>query len=113
MYRLKTRLFESYDPWVRPIIHAQHRANIHLDFTLLQLLSMNEVSETMTVSGYLNLVWRDEFMHWTAGDEDNITEIRVSMDQIWKPDIFLLNAADQSSWNQWATSSIYNMLNIE
>ena len=44
-------------------------------------------------------------MKWEPNEEENITDIRVLVDFIWNPDIFLFNAADQSSWNQWTTSS--------
>jgi hypothetical protein len=86
-------------------MNVHDKIKVKLDFTLLQLINMNDQVESMTVSGYLNLVWIDEFMHWNPDEDENITDIRVLVDFIWNPDIFLLNAADQSSWNQWSTSS--------
>lgn len=105
LYRLHKRLFDGYDPWIRPVMNVHDKIEVKLDFTLLQLINMNDQVESMTVSGYLNLVWMDEFMHWEPNEEENITDIRVLVDFIWNPDIFLFNAADQSSWNQWTTSS--------
>ena len=69
-------------------------------------------------------------MYWTSSDEGNTSMIRVDVTQIWNPgffffqtiifyikvvynlflifkDLFLINALDSGSWNQWGTNSNY------
>ena len=68
-------------------------------------------------------------MRWTPSEEGNCSALRINVNNIWNPgnllinyhsltfvfvlffkcfyfiDVFLFNAADQGSWNQWDTSS--------
>ena len=59
----------------------------------------------MISSSYLNLVWTDEGLIWEPNEEGNITVIRIPIEKIWIPDIFVYNGADRSSWNPWGTNS--------
>ena len=67
-------------------------------------------------------------MYWTPSEEGNTSMLRVDVTQIWNPglfffrtliffikviyflffkDLFLVNALDSGSWNQWGINSNY------
>ncbi|XP_045203704.2 acetylcholine receptor subunit beta-type unc-29-like [Mercenaria mercenaria] len=67
---LRTKLFvtDGYDKRIRP---SNNQSDPIVEYVNLYLLSINELSETtetLKTTGYLWLLWHDEFLQWTPED---------------------------------------------
>ena len=56
LYRLNHMLFKDYDKFTKPVRRSQTVINVTIDFTLNQLLLMNDYTELITLSGWPNIV---------------------------------------------------------
>ena len=55
-YRLKSTIYDGYDPMIRPVKDPWTVTNVTIGFTLKQVLSFDDTSETITVSAWPNMV---------------------------------------------------------
>ena len=59
---------------------------------LLSIHELDEVSETLTTTGYLEISWIDDFLQWTPANFGGIEHIFLPQDDVWKPDVALKNS---------------------
>lgn len=110
---LRTYIFttNTYDSKVRPIDNQSLAIDVYVSFYLLALNSLDEVSEVMTTTGYLYVVWQDEQLDWTPASYGGITASFWPQGDIWRPDIALKNSAirykplGDSSLNVYVTNT--------
>jgi hypothetical protein len=50
---------------------------------------------------------------WEPKEYGGITILRLLIDQIWNPDLFLYNAAEKDSWNQWYLKEFFYSFQFE
>ncbi|KAH8273667.1 hypothetical protein KR018_007993, partial [Drosophila ironensis] len=125
--RLHAELFMNYDNNVQPQfdgVPTTVRLGLKISY-----LDIDEMNGMLTVHSWMNIRWRDELRAWRPLQYDNITEIQLRPDEVWKPDIALMNGADGGMFGhaivilrhdgsfQWVPPGIYsaycnlNMLN--
>ncbi|XP_050789258.1 acetylcholine receptor subunit beta isoform X2 [Gopherus flavomarginatus] len=92
--RLLEKLFENYNPNVRPARTLTDKVFVRVGMSLSQLISLNEKDEELTTKVYMDLEWTDYRLSWNVSDFDDITSIRTSSDKVWLPDIYLMNNND-------------------
>ncbi|XP_026578993.1 acetylcholine receptor subunit beta [Pseudonaja textilis] len=92
--RLRTRLFETYSATVLPIHQISHKVPVRVGMSLSQLISLNEKDEELTTKVYMNQEWIDYRLTWNPAEFEGITAIRVGADEVWLPDIVLMNNND-------------------
>eukprot|EP00794_Sanderia_malayensis_P007494 gene7494-8325_t len=85
---------------------AQAPINVNISLTLLQILKVDEKNGIFSSSVWLRLSWKDNSMKWNSSEYGNVTEMRVSPDRVWVPDIFLLNNAEGSFEVQGALAKL-------
>ena len=39
----------------------------------------------------IHQVWKDDYLRWNPSDYDGITEITIPAEQVWLPDVAILN----------------------
>uniref|UniRef100_A0A8C4YEM7 Acetylcholine receptor subunit beta n=1 Tax=Gopherus evgoodei TaxID=1825980 RepID=A0A8C4YEM7_9SAUR len=85
--RLLEKLFENYNPNVRPARTLTDKVFVRVGMSLSQLISLvrNQSSRSE---------WTDYRLSWNVSDFDDITSIRTSSDKVWLPDIYLMNNND-------------------
>ena len=66
-----------------------------VSFFLLSINELDEVSETLTTIGYLFVEWEDEFLTWEPEDYGGINYYQFPQDDVWKPDIALINSVEK------------------
>lgn len=91
---LRKYLFEdnSYDKNIRPIINSSKTIEIQQGIAVQTLESFNQIDETLSLNMWVRSNWRDEFLDWKDTNH-TLDFISVSSNEIWTPDIELLNAA--------------------
>ncbi|CAJ0958503.1 unnamed protein product [Ranitomeya imitator] len=55
---------------------------------------INEKDEELTTKGFMNLAWNDLRLTWDPKQYSGIETLRIPSDQVWKPDIVLMNNND-------------------
>ncbi|KAI8519031.1 acetylcholine-gated cation-selective channel [Branchiostoma belcheri] len=79
---LRRFLIENYDSSVRSVRNARQATEVKVDVALRQVL---------------RLLWTDEFLTWFPEEHGGQSVIRIPCKDIWLPDIYLYNNADEIS----------------
>lgn len=93
-YELRKYLFEdnSYNKDIRPIKNSSQTIEIQQGIAVQTLESFNQIDETLSLNLWIRSNWHDDYLKWN--DTNNTLEfISVSSNEIWTPDIELLNSA--------------------
>ena len=53
------------------------------------------MQETLKITGYLALEWKDEFLQWNKSQFGGIEHYLFPQDDVWKPDIALKNSFEK------------------
>ncbi|CAF0827930.1 unnamed protein product [Adineta ricciae] len=96
--RLLQYLFKenSYDPMERPVFNDTATLTVTMNLALQQIIDFEEKSEIIVISGWLVLTWHDYSLQWKPEDYGGIQSIRVHSSNVWTPDIYLYNSADDN-----------------
>ena len=87
-------LFELYNPNVIPITYKSCAINVSMAIFIMSVNSIDEKSQTFTLRGFLEVKWTDQFLTWESEDFGGVTKINVKNENIWLPDLALMNAYD-------------------
>uniref|UniRef100_A0AAF5DBC0 Neurotransmitter-gated ion-channel ligand-binding domain-containing protein n=2 Tax=Strongyloides stercoralis TaxID=6248 RepID=A0AAF5DBC0_STRER len=87
-------LLRNYEADVRPSIKHDMPINVIFSFSLTQIIDVDEKNQIITTNGWINQKWNDYKLVWDPRKYDNITQIHIAVDKLWKPDIVLYNNAD-------------------
>jgi len=94
---LRQDIFNGYDKNVRPVKRASTAVPFQMSVTPLNLKSMDEKERVIVMDSWILMKWTDEYLQWNPSEYDNITELRVSPFDIWKPDLTLYSATPDTS----------------
>ncbi|XP_013911234.1 PREDICTED: acetylcholine receptor subunit beta-like [Thamnophis sirtalis] len=92
--RLRDSLFVGYHVDVLPIRRLGQKVPVRVGMSLSQLISLNEKDEELTTKVYMDQEWIDYRLTWNPDEFEGITSIRISADEVWLPDIVLMNNND-------------------
>ncbi|KAL4234573.1 Neurotransmitter-gated ion-channel transmembrane region [Mactra antiquata] len=76
--------------WVKTCV--SNNVYVSISFYLLSINELNEVTETLKTTGYLWIVWHDDFLVWNASEYGGLYFYYWPQDDVWKPDIALKNS---------------------
>ncbi len=91
--KLIDHLFTDYDKTTRPIKNYEDSVIVEMGLGVQTLESFNQMEESLALNIWLRSNWKDENMAWL--NYSNLTFLSVNQDDIWTPDIELLNAASK------------------
>ncbi|XP_075062246.1 acetylcholine receptor subunit beta [Mixophyes fleayi] len=91
---LRDKLFQDYNVHVRPTRTPQEKVTAQVGMILSQLVSLNEKDEELTTKVYMNMAWNDLRLTWDPKTYDGIEHLRIASEEVWKPDIVLMNNYD-------------------
>ena len=91
--KLLTNIFENYDKTTRPIKNYKEPVIVEMGLGVQTLESFNQMEESLALNIWLRTNWKDENLAWN--NKSNITFLSVNKEDIWTPDIELLNAASK------------------
>jgi hypothetical protein len=90
---LLTNIFKNYDKTTRPIKNYEEPVIVEMGLGVQTLESFNQMEESLALNIWLRTNWNDENLAWN--NESNITFLSINKEDIWTPDIELLNAASK------------------
>ncbi|KAL7853893.1 hypothetical protein AOLI_G00207370 [Acnodon oligacanthus] len=78
--QLTRTLLRRYDCGVRPVLNWTSPTLVYID---------------IIIQSVLDVIWKDEFLMWDPEEFDGITEISLSSDAIWVPDVIISEFVDE------------------
>lgn len=103
---LFNELFETYSVLERPV-HADHeKIVLTISLTLMQILKLDIHQQVLSTNMWMTLSWNDVNLRWDPKKYGNLSEIRVSSQNIWTPDILLYNYADDGFDGRYRATNV-------
>ena len=90
---LRDYLFSNYEKESRPIKDINKPVDVEMGLAIQTLEQFNQKTETIKLNIWFRMNWMNEYMSWTNRSEFSMNSIDVNPDNIWTPDIELINAA--------------------
>ncbi|CAF1423376.1 unnamed protein product [Rotaria sordida] len=84
-----------YKPIARPVQNDSHTLLVTINLSLQQIINFDGKNEAIVISGWMTIMWNDYSLRWKPEEFGNIQTLRIPSTQIWIPDIFLYNTADE------------------
>jgi hypothetical protein len=85
---------QEYSPIVRPAVNNSNPTTVNVGLKLVSMVNFDEVSETLTITAKLKLVWTDDYLTWDPKDYNGLQSISIPQYNIWKPDVALENSVE-------------------
>ncbi|KAK6170133.1 hypothetical protein SNE40_018602 [Patella caerulea] len=89
---LYKKIFENYNPDVRPIINASAAVHVETLFALQAIRKLEASSETLAATVLFQLIWKDDLLIWNKTEYDEIEHITIPAKRIWVPDLYIENS---------------------
>ncbi|KAF7630819.1 hypothetical protein Mgra_00008919 [Meloidogyne graminicola] len=88
-YRLHDDLLRYYRKGTRPVTHPSKIIAVSMSVFLYQIIKLDAVKNTISLSGSFELYWQDEFLQWEPDTYEGATEIFLASTDIWIPEFSL------------------------
>ncbi|XP_030638859.1 5-hydroxytryptamine receptor 3B [Chanos chanos] len=92
--QLTRMLLRKYDCGVRPVLNWTHPTVVHIDLIIQSVLDVDGQTQKVTTSIWYRQIWKDEFLVWDPEEFEGVTEISLSSDAIWVPDVIISEFVD-------------------
>lgn len=89
---LRNNLFSGYNKYVRPIKNYNDSLDVSIGLAVQNIESFDQIKETIELNVWLRKYWNNNFLKWDKSS-NNITQLTLSNNHVWTPDIELVNAA--------------------
>ncbi|KAI4467317.1 neurotransmitter gated ion channel [Holotrichia oblita] len=84
--KLRNEVFQNYNIFARPVWDETTVIDVLLHLTP-QYVSLDERTSKLSIKGIGFMQWIDEKLKWDPNDYDHITTIKLSVDDIWIPNL--------------------------
>ncbi|XP_069105359.1 neuronal acetylcholine receptor subunit alpha-10-like [Argopecten irradians] len=92
--RLYKDMMQYYLRTSRPVLVSTSTGfNVDVGITNPRLEALETATDTMTLSFYLYMNWKDERLQWNESEYGNLKSIRVPADSIWIPEMEVYNVS--------------------
>ena len=88
-------LLTNYNKNIRGNIDQSQSTQLGFIFHATNLISFDELTATLSMSGYFTVVWKDERMRWNITENNGIESITFCMDDVWIPMVALSNSQNE------------------
>ncbi|XP_046579596.1 neuronal acetylcholine receptor subunit alpha-5-like [Haliotis rubra] len=89
---LREALLNGYDVNIRPVRNSLSKTTVHIFVGLAHIGQLDEKAQTLTVIGYVNMIWKDDFVQWN--DTIGPPSMRIPAGMIWTPEVVIINSLD-------------------
>ena len=101
-YLIVGNITNVYNSKIRP----SPKVEIKMSMSLKQIMTIDEKNQIMTSSSSLSLQWMDTRLVWNSSDFNNVSEILFPTNQLWTPDMFVINTADTGGYIPISSQSL-------
>ncbi|XP_036099411.1 5-hydroxytryptamine receptor 3C [Molossus molossus] len=78
----------------RPFINYSIPTHVNISFTLSAILEVDAQLQLLTSFLWISLMWDNPFIRWNPEECVNINKLTVSAENLWLPDIFIMESMD-------------------
>ncbi|XP_027731170.1 5-hydroxytryptamine receptor 3C-like isoform X2 [Vombatus ursinus] len=78
----------------RPVVNISIPTRVNISFTLSAILEVDARIQLLTSFIWLELFWDNPFISWNPEECGGIKELTVAADNLWLPDIFIVEFMD-------------------
>ena len=95
--RLLNDTFSGYNKQYLPNVNASTGNALEVDVNVyvISINEFNEISGEIEMTVSFDFQWKEDRIRWIESDYGGINNVLLPSDSVWKPDIFLFNAADK------------------
>ncbi|XP_070198022.1 neuronal acetylcholine receptor subunit beta-2-like [Littorina saxatilis] len=93
MIRLRRDMLSNYSQGIVPKHNQSQALHVNMSFFLIMIHDLDMKNQVLTASGWLKIDWIDEFLVWDPADYGGIDELIVFQREVWLPDLFVENTA--------------------
>ncbi|XP_076322930.1 neuronal acetylcholine receptor subunit alpha-7-like isoform X4 [Tachypleus tridentatus] len=104
--KLINDLMRDYNLLERPVANESEPLLLSFGLTLQQLIDVDEKNQMLVANIWLNLEWVDVNLRWNPVDYNNIKDIRLAPNKIWRPDVLMYNSADEQIDSTYKTNVV-------
>ncbi|KAK4467829.1 hypothetical protein MN116_008752 [Schistosoma mekongi] len=94
-YLFDQKRLDAHNPMERPVSIDGKPLQVFLKCFLNQIMDVDEKNQILATIMWLDLKWSDYHFQWNASDYENIRQINLPPERMWKPDILLYNSASE------------------
>ncbi|XP_033752351.1 acetylcholine receptor subunit alpha-like [Pecten maximus] len=94
MQRLNDTLFDRYTSEFRPAFFLNQTVEVFIQYKLFSVIYFNAITGTISLSGALQMNWKDYRLEWNPEDFGGVSAILLPVSQVWYPKIVLLTGMD-------------------
>uniref|UniRef100_A0A1I8IIL2 Neur_chan_LBD domain-containing protein n=1 Tax=Macrostomum lignano TaxID=282301 RepID=A0A1I8IIL2_9PLAT len=98
----------NYRSSVRPVTNYSQPVLLYMNLSLTQILDVDEKNQIVTLNMWVSQQWHDPNFVWNPAHYGNITELHIPSEDIWTPDLVLL----QYAGGDWDLGSSANKVNV-
>jgi len=92
--RLIYDLLKNYNKIIWPAKSLNDTIAVGFQQSLIQVISISERDQLMKTNNWLRFEWVDYQLSWDPADYGGVDVLRIPSEEIWNPEIVLLNNAD-------------------
>ncbi|XP_048753659.2 acetylcholine receptor subunit alpha-like [Ostrea edulis] len=81
----------GYNTDARPVTDQSTAMNVTIDFFLLTIANVDEVTGELVTVGSFNIAWNDEVIRWNPGSYGGTSSVKIDESLVWKPSMTFLN----------------------
>ncbi len=78
-------LMKNYSTLIRPSIDHKNATNIFFDASIVQITSVDEKYQMVSINAWLTMTWTDHKLSWDPRKYEGAQEIRLPSERVWKP----------------------------
>ncbi|XP_006884124.1 PREDICTED: 5-hydroxytryptamine receptor 3C-like [Elephantulus edwardii] len=78
----------------RPVLNYSIPTHVNISFTLSAILEVNAQLQLLTSFLWMDLIWDNPFISWNPKDCVGINKLTISAENLWLPDIFIVESMD-------------------
>lgn len=85
-------VMERYNKYVRPCVSLHEPIEISIEFSLMNINELDELTGKFSVIGFFYISWSDPRVHWDTKEFNNVHSLFLPQNLVWKPTILLTNS---------------------
>ena len=93
---LHKTLFEDYNKHVVPRINDSKPINVSIFCSVGEILNLDATENSLSWNLFFHIIWRDDLLTWNSSQYNGTEKLYVPVDQIWLPDVVVVNGMGES-----------------
>lgn len=81
----------------RPVKNHLTQTQVDMRITINEFVELDTVNSMLVTDAWFHITWRDELLVWDPNDYQQLKQIHMNPNEVWKPDIVLINTANQDN----------------